>query len=136
MADSLREYVKRRANDVCEYCQLPQKVVPFSHELDHIIAVKHRGPTAANNLAWACFGCSRHKSCNIAGIDPKSGSIIRLFHPRRHKWATHFRWNGPVLVGRTDIGRATIEVLEINLPRRIALRQSLIDDGSFDPTSA
>lgn len=131
MADSLRQFVKARAHDVCEYCRLPQQQTPLTHELDHIIAVKHRGSSTENNLAWACFACGRHKSCNIAGIDPKGGAIVRLFHPRRHKWAAHFRWDGPNLVGRTEIGRATIEVLEINLPHYVAFRQSLIDEGNF-----
>ena len=133
MADSLREFVKRRAGDLCEYCRLPQKFTSLSHEIDHIIAVKHRGPMVATNLALACYGCSKHKSSNIAGIDPVTGTIVRLFHPRRHKWSAHFYWDGPVLVGRTDIGRATIEVLEINLPGRIEIREALIDDGVFPP---
>jgi HNH endonuclease len=103
------------------------------HELDHVIAVKRRGPTIAGNLAWACYDCSKHKSCNISGIDPRTGKITRLFHPRLHKWTTHFRWDGPILVGRTDIGRATVEVLEVNLPHRLAVRQTLIDEGVFPP---
>jgi hypothetical protein len=40
-------------------------------------------------------------------------------------------WNGALLVGRTPIGRATIEVLEINLPDRTALRQALMDEGVY-----
>ena len=57
----------------------------------------------------------------------------RLFHPRVHKWSAHFRWDGPMLVGRTDIGRTTVEVLEINLPHRVAMREALIDEGVFPP---
>jgi hypothetical protein len=41
----------------------------------------------------------------------------------------HFRWDGPVLVGRTAVGRATIAVLAINLPHRLAQRAALIDEG-------
>ena len=37
-----------------------------------------------------------------------------LFNPRRQKWDRHFRWDGPLLVGRTAIGRTTIRVLQIN----------------------
>jgi hypothetical protein len=133
MTDSLHQLVKRRANDICEYCQLPQRLTTRPHELDHVIALKHRGPTIASNLVWACFACSRHKSCNIAGVDPATGAIIRLFNPRRHKWSAHFRWEGPVLTGLTAIGRTTVEVLEINLPVRVALRQGLIDEGVFPP---
>jgi hypothetical protein len=69
----------------------------------------------------------------LSGIDPPTGAIVRLFHPRRHKWARHFRWNGPILIGRTPIGRATIEVLEINLSYRVRMRAELIAEGVFPP---
>jgi hypothetical protein len=134
MDEALVRLVWHRAADCCEYCQLPQAWTRLTHEIDHIIASKHGGPTRANNLALACFACNNHKGPNIAGIDPVSGAIVRLYHPRRHRWARHFRWNGPELVGRTAIGRATIAVLEINLPYRIELRQGLIDEGVFPPS--
>jgi hypothetical protein len=56
---------------------------------------------------------------------------VRLFNPRRHKWARHFRWDGPLLVGRTPIGRVTVHVLGMNDPIRVALRQELIEEGLF-----
>ena len=56
-----------------------------------------------------------------------------MFNPRRHSWHRHFHWDGPLLVGRTAIGRATILVLEINLDYRVDLRQELIDEGVFPP---
>jgi len=79
----------------------------------------------------ACYACNKHKFSNISGIDPESGAIVRLFHPRRHKWSAHFKWDGAVLVGRTAIGRTTIEVLEINMPHRVEFRSMLIDEGAF-----
>jgi hypothetical protein len=36
--------------------------------------------------------------------------------PRRQKWGAHFAWAGPVLVGKTPTGRATISVLKVNQP--------------------
>jgi hypothetical protein len=72
----------------------------------------------------------------LSGIDPKTGKITRLFHPRIHKWSAHFRWDGPILEGRTEIGRTTVEVLEVNLAHRVAFRQTLIDEGAFPPESA
>jgi len=81
-----------------------------------------------------CAFCNHHKGPNIAGIDSLSRAIVRLFHPRRHKWDRHFRWHGAELVARTPIGRATIAVLEINLPHRVTLRQALIQEGLFPPT--
>jgi hypothetical protein len=34
-----------------------------------------------------------------------------------------------VLVGRTAVGRTTVEVLAMNDPERVALRQELLDQG-------
>jgi hypothetical protein len=45
----------------------------------------------------------------------------------------HFRWDGPCLVGRTPIGRATVNTLRINLNYRMDLRQGLIEEGEFPP---
>jgi hypothetical protein len=85
------------------------------------------------NLALACFACNNHKGSNIAGIDPDTHAVPPLFHPRRDDWQEHFVWNGPELVGRTPVGRTTIAVLAINLPRRLALRRALMEEGVFPP---
>jgi hypothetical protein len=127
MEKSLVRLVWRRARRCCEYCRLPQSCSTLTFEIDHIIAQKHGGLTTPANLALACFYCNSYKGPNIAGIDPRSRGIVRLFHPRRHKWSIHFRWSGPVLVGRTAIGRATIAVLNINEPEALATREVLME---------
>jgi hypothetical protein len=131
MNDSLAALVRHRASGRCEYCQLPAEwsVIPF--EIDHIIARKHKGQTTADNLALSCYYCNSSKGPNIAGIDPDSGLIVRLFHPREDVWADHFLWDGAVLRGRTPVGRATIDVLEINLQVSVDLRQTLLAAGLF-----
>lgn len=133
MDAALEELVRQRAQYRCEYCQMPQEFDGFTHEIDHVIARKHRGPTVAGNLALACFPCNNHKGPNLAGIDRVTRRLTRLFHPRRHKWARHFRWEGPLLAGRTAIGRVTVEVLLINDSDRVRLRETLIDEGVFPP---
>ena len=35
----------------------------------------------------------------LAGIDPSTQKRTWLFHPRRHKWSRHFRWDGALLIG-------------------------------------
>lgn len=110
---------------------MPQALDELTFQVDHIIALQHGGPTRAGNLGLACYACNHHKGPNLAGIDPATGRIERLFHPRRHQWGRHFRWDGPRLVGQTTIGRATIAVLAINRPYRVALRQRLIEEGAF-----
>ncbi len=133
MADSLWEQVRQRAEGICEYCRLPQQYDPLPFQIDHIIARQHYGPTVSNNLALACLACNNHKGPNIAGVDREHGTeeVIRLFHPRKDVWSEHFEWNGPFLNGLTPLGRATVYVLAINLPHRVALRLSLIDEGVF-----
>jgi HNH endonuclease len=129
MDESLRELVWERAGDACEYCRLPQRfdILPF--QIDHVIALKHHGPTTAANLALCCYNDNAHKGPNIAGIDPATGAVTRLFHPRRDDWNEHFTWVGPELAGRTPIGRTTIDVLNINLPERVEHRRLLIQAG-------
>jgi hypothetical protein len=78
-----------------------------------------------------CLHCNSFKGPNIAGRNAQSERIIRLFHPRHDDWNKHFAWDGPVLIGRTRIGRVTIAVLRINLSYRIALRASLMREGYF-----
>lgn len=129
----LRDPVWQRAASRCEYCQMPQLFTDAGHEVDHIIAEKHRGATTLENLALACFHCNNHKGPNIAGVDPDTGQVMKLFHPRQDRWSEHFAWHGPIMVGLTPIGRATVEVLEINLRHRLVHRQALIEEGVFPP---
>jgi hypothetical protein len=131
----LAEFVRRRAGFRCEYCRLPAAAHPGPFEIEHIVARQHGGPTVARNLALACPHCNQHKGPNLTGIDWQSSRTqpVRLFNPRRHRWAYHFVWDGPRLVGRTPIGRVTVAVLAMNDPIRVALRAQLIEEGLFPP---
>lgn len=131
MPRTLREIVSERAQGHCEYCQLSPAMVSSPFQLDHVRAEKHHGPTALANLAWACFRCNSYKGPNVAGYDPDTESLDRLFNPRIDDWDEHYFWDGPLLVGQTAIGRTTIEVLRINLDDRVLHRQSLIEAGLF-----
>ncbi len=75
--------------------------------------------------------CNRFKGPNVAGLDPDTGKIVRLFHPRRDSWAEHFVWHGPELNARTQIGRVTLVVLAINDQDVVAVRKALQDEGVF-----
>ena len=133
MTPALREQLRLRANDCCEYCQMPQRYDDLPFQIDHILAEQHGGLTTAANTCLACVACNKFKGPNIAGFDPASRQVVRLFHPRRHKWSRHFHWEGAVLIGRTSIGRTTVAVLRINSLERVALRLSLIEEGVFPP---
>ena len=112
---------------------MPQAHYPAPFQVDHVIALQQGGPTVLHNLALSCLHCNSHKGPNIAGLDPKTRKLTRLFNPRRQKWARHFRWEGVLLVGRTPVGRTTVAVLNMNAPVRVALREELIEQGVFPP---
>ncbi len=112
---------------------MPQALYLPPFQIDHIIARKQGGATVADNLALACFRCNPHKGPNLSGIDPETEETVRLFHPRKDRWEEHFQWRGPELVGLTAIGRATVQVLAINHPDYMAVRQTLIEEGVFPP---
>lgn len=126
------ESTRLRAGGRCEYCHFPVAASRLPFHCDHIIAEKHGGLTHDSNLAWTCFRCNLHKGSNIAGLDPVSGKLTRLFHPRTDIWETHFEWRGAWLHGKTTVGRATIAVLEVNHAEVVTLRESLLSEGGWD----
>jgi 5-methylcytosine-specific restriction endonuclease McrA len=131
MDEATRQDVLTRASGRCEYCRLPEAHVVTRFQIEHVIAKQHGGKDTPSNLAYACVRCNLHKGPNLTGIDPKTRKIARLFNPRRHKWEKHFALNGPILVGRTAVGRTTVEVLAMNDPDRVALREELLRQGLF-----
>lgn len=135
MATSLEDRVRERAGGRCEYCRLPRSASPFDFLIDHVIARQHGGPSTFGNLALCCPHCNAHKGPNIGSRDPggRVPGLVPLFNPRRHRWSKHFRWEGPILVGLTAIGRATIHVLDMNDPEEVGLREALIEEGVFPP---
>lgn len=134
MDTALRNLVRERAGDCCEYCHIRQDQDPFfSFAIDHVIARQHGGKTEPENLCLSCYRCNSHKGPNIASIDRETREMVRLFHPRRDDWSFHFEWRGALLVGRTPIGRATVALLSINHPDHVLLRELLIEEGVFPP---
>lgn len=130
---AIRRTVWERAEGQCEYCQMSQDFDPATFEVDHIVPEKMDGQPVAENLALACFKCNNHKGPNIAGIDPDDHEKAFLFDPRKDTWDDHFQWDGPFLIGITSSGRATINLLQINVGHRVAHRRQLIAEGVFPP---
>ena len=128
---SLRGAVERRANARCEYCLIPQGAVMWPHEPDHIIAEQHGGRTELANLALACFHRNRRKGPNVASVDSETGQVVPLFNPRGHRWADHFRLEGPRISPLTQIGRVTVDLLRLNAPERLLVRQALLQAGRW-----
>jgi hypothetical protein len=119
--------VRLRAQGHCEYCLISEKLTLAQHEIDHIIALKHGGQTVAENLSLCCTLCNRFKGSDIASIDPESGRLARLFHPRLDSWDDHYVLRNGEILASTASGRATVRLLRMNRPTRIRERQLLAD---------
>ena len=127
----LKAEVRGRAGARCEYCQFPEAYAELRFQVDHIISQQHGGPTASANLAWSCLRCNKHKGPNLSGIDPITGQVVRLFHPRRDRWAEHFVWEATQLLGLTPVGRTTVAVLQINRTDAVLVREALMEEGVY-----
>jgi hypothetical protein len=128
----VRAQVWDLARGRCEYCHLHQEDADYlTFHVEHIIAKQHGGGDGPANLCLACPECNSSKGPNLAGF--LQGKIVPLFDPRRQSWKRHFYWQGPILVGRTQSGKVTVRVLNINDYKRVLVRQSLIEEGRFPP---
>lgn len=117
MAASYAE-VARRAGHRCEYRRAPEELTNFRFPVDHV-APRGAAPellSDPDSLALACPPCNLFKADRTEGVDPQSGDLVRLFHPRRERWDEHFAWSadGLEIVGQTPTGRATIATLRMN----------------------
>jgi hypothetical protein len=80
-------------------------------------------------LALACPSCNLKKSDRETATDPLTDESVPLFHPRTDAWPKHFHWKNYELIGITPNGRATIQMLELNSPRRLMIREA---EAAFD----
>lgn len=133
------EAVRLRARDRCEYRGLPQRAFRRGFHVEHIIARQHGGSMGMENLAFACWTCNLKKGPNLSGIDPATGLVTELFHPREHQWWEHFSTHVATLIplgleirGSTSVGRATVRVLALNEEMRQMVRYELWLEGLYN----
>lgn len=125
MDSATRLAVRQRAGNACEYCRRQQEDSPLiTLQVEHIIPRKHDGNDDLNNLALACVDCNLKKSSDLAGLDPETGILTPLFHPRSNVWSEHFRMEGFRVRGLSAIGRTTVQVLDLNSPARLRVRRA------------
>ena len=125
MDAATRQHVRDRADEVCEYCHLAESFSEIQFHVEHVIAQQHLGGDGLDNLALACDRCNLYKGPNIAALDPESGALVSLFHPRRDVWEEHFRFDSSTIGGLTPTGRATVRLLQMNAAPRVRLRERL-----------
>jgi hypothetical protein len=126
----IRQLVRDRAGHRCEYCLLRQADLPLiPFHIEHVIPCQHGGADDISNLALACHRCNLNKGPNLASLDPATGAIVPLFHPRLQRWEDHFEWRGVLIVGTTPVGRITVRILAMNEDLRVQLRHSRLSQG-------
>jgi hypothetical protein len=129
----LRRQVVERAGNCCEYCLIHQDLVASTHQVDHVIAEKHGGVTSLDNLALSCMVCNLRKGSDAASFDPQTGELVSLFNPRVSSWCDHFDLVGARIVGKSAIGRTTVEFLKLNSYERLMERAELMRVGVYPP---
>ncbi len=127
--------VAERAAHHCEYCRAPEAVFNLPFEVEHIVPPLRGGVDDESNWALSCRSCNLHKSAHTEGIDPETHTTVRLFHPRQHRGADHFRVEPATgsIVGIPATGRATVARLQMNTPAQLAARWQWLRLRLFPP---
>lgn len=132
---SQKQTIAQRARYCCEYCLSQLRYSPDPFSVEHIIPLARGGSSHLDNLALACQGCNSRKYTSTTAIDPISGEMVSLYHPRQQRWNDHFAWNDDfrLMLGLTPTGRATIEKLQLNREGVVNLRRVLHSIGKHPP---
>jgi hypothetical protein len=136
ISEEFRHLVAIRAAHLCEYCLMHEEDTFYGCEVDHIIRLKHGGPTEMANLAYACVFCNRQKGSDIGSILWGTGEFSRFLHPRLDRWGEHFRLEEAIIQPQTGIGEVTARILEFNHNDRLLERRTLMVVGRYPTASA
>jgi 5-methylcytosine-specific restriction endonuclease McrA len=82
----LAQMVRKRAQQRCEYCLMPQVTEDAVFHIDHVKPRALKGASEFDNLALACVTCSLKKGMKTGGIDPSSKRRADFFNSRRNRW--------------------------------------------------
>lgn len=116
LSDTLRQQVFDRAGHRCEYCLTSRRVIGMPLVVDHVHPRVLGGSDEIGNLCAACYRCNEYKGSKTHSLDPATGEITPLFHPRLDNWREHLAWanGGTHIIGLTATGRATVLALRLN----------------------
>jgi hypothetical protein len=122
---ALRRLVAERAGYRCEYCLLAEHDMGYAPQIDHIVGLKHGGPTHIDNLAFSCWLCNSNKGSDIGSLTKGARTLTRFFNPRTDIWAEHFQLNVGYIEPLTDIGDVTESIFQFNKKTRVDERAIL-----------
>ena len=132
---TIKSLVIKRSKGYCEYCKCPSDFSTELFSIEHILPRSKEGLNEIDNLAYACIGCNIYKSNKTEYLDVVSQELSPLYNPRSMNWNDHFIWDELLtsIVGKTSIGRATIEAIRLNRKPLKNLRRALIAIGEHPP---
>lgn len=135
ISENLRQQVRNRADNRCEYCLSHQDYVMGKLQIDHLFPVSKGGKNFEDNLCLACELCNQYKWTQTTGLDPETSSNVALFNPRNQKWEEHFSWSedGTRIIGLTACGRATAAALKLNNSLALTVRRTWVRAGWHPP---
>lgn len=135
LSEVIRQLVRQRAGNRCEYCLSHQDYTMGRLQIDHVQPTAKGGTDSEENLCLACELCNQYKWAKTEAIDPETGDQVSLFNPRQQQWREHFDWNldGTEIVGLTACGRATVIALNLNNRLAVVVRRNWVQAGWHPP---
>jgi hypothetical protein len=132
---ALRARVAAQGQYRCGYCLTSESIVGYEMDIDHLIPEALGGQTVEENLWPACNRCNEHKGDRVQAPDPLTGDVTPLFNPRAQRWSEHFAWTstGDQIIGKTPVGRATVEALQLNRQALVKARRVWVAAGLHPP---
>lgn len=130
---TVRELIRERAGNRCEYCKVHADLQLATFHSDHIHPESRGGPDSADNRAFACPSCNLTKSNRLTLPDPETAELVPMFNPRAHRWSDHFQFSGLTLIGKTPIGRALVAAFDLNSSQYLLIRSIEQQLGLFPP---
>jgi HNH endonuclease len=132
----LRQRIIAAADYRCEYCKSSSRLTGTPLVMEHILPRSLGGTDDQENLAASCYRCNEFKGAKTHAIDPDTDQLVELFNPRMQVWTEHFVWenSGTLIIGLTNIGRATVVALHLNNENIVEARTFWIEAGWHPPT--
>lgn len=132
---SLKTKIRTQAKFRCGYCLRCETLTGMPMEFEHLIPIALGGKSIEENLWLSCRRCNEFKGVQIIVFDSETNSDVAIFNPRTQNWNEHFYWSedGTEIIGKTPIGRATINALNLNEQIIVVSRKLWVSVGWFPP---
>jgi HNH endonuclease len=135
ISKELEAKIRSQAKNRCGYCLVPQKLVSYKLEIEHLHPKGKGGRSEEENLWLACRQCNLSKGVKTHGFDSVTFKRVNLFNPRKQTWFEHFAFteDQTEIIGKTPCGRATVSTLQLNSDLQRMAREFWKLTGIFPP---